>query len=349
MAQLVSALINNYNYGRFIGEAIESILNQTYKNIELIIVDDGSTDYSREVIKKYVKEYPEKIIAVYKENGGQASAFNRGFELAKGEIICFLDSDDYWFPTKVEKVVEAHQTADIVEHSLLRTDDTCRWAPTKNDAQSKMKEDGIFTDFNETSALSFKKSILENIFPIPEEGLEICSDSYVFYAALYYTTKIKTIRETLAYYRIHGSNGWYNNETADRNILAKIVKMINRELEFKGLTPIYLRENRNERISDKLIIENDKKYALYGAGSVGEIVYNKVLASGGEVICFIETYCEDYSNKEKNNVPIISVKNLVKYNFDYVIISSSFQKEIFKELQKHKISSEKIVKLEILM
>ena len=90
----VSILINNYNYGRFLAEAIDSALAQTYKNLEVIVVDDGSTDNSREIIASY----SDRIVPVLKENGGQASAFNAGFERARSDWIAFLDSDDIFFP-----------------------------------------------------------------------------------------------------------------------------------------------------------------------------------------------------------------------------------------------------------
>src|SRR6476646_282737 len=95
---LVSILINNYNYERFLKDAIDSALNQTYSKIEVIVVDDGSTDNSRSVIESY----QDKVTAIFKENGGQASAFNTGFEASQGEIICFLDADDMFQPEKVK-------------------------------------------------------------------------------------------------------------------------------------------------------------------------------------------------------------------------------------------------------
>ncbi len=101
----VSILINNYNYGRFLPCAIDSVLGQTYGNIEVIVVDDGSTDNSREVIRRY----GDRIIPVLKANGGQASAFNAGFRNSHGEIICFLDSDDFYLPAKVERMVNLFQ------------------------------------------------------------------------------------------------------------------------------------------------------------------------------------------------------------------------------------------------
>src|SRR5262245_61685550 len=91
---LVSIIINNYNYGRFLEEAINSALDQTYRKTEVIVVDDGSTDNSRQVIA----DHNDQIITVLKDNGGQASAFNAGFIRSHGEIIIFLDSDDILLP-----------------------------------------------------------------------------------------------------------------------------------------------------------------------------------------------------------------------------------------------------------
>ena len=103
MTPLVSILVSNYNYGDFVAESIESALAQTYTNCEIIVVDDGSTDSSRDTINQFAG----RIVPVFKSNGGQASAFNAGFARARGNIICFLDSDDLFLPTKVEQVVYA--------------------------------------------------------------------------------------------------------------------------------------------------------------------------------------------------------------------------------------------------
>ena len=97
---LVSILITSYNYDRYLGNAIDSALNQTFRNIEVVVVDDGSEDNSLDVIKSY----GDRIVSVVKQNGGQASAFNAGFAKSKGEIICFLDSDDEFTPDKVDHV-----------------------------------------------------------------------------------------------------------------------------------------------------------------------------------------------------------------------------------------------------
>src|SRR3954451_20463787 len=95
---LVSIVIDNYNYARFLPEAIESALAQTYPDTEVIVVDDGSTDDSREIIASY----GSRVRPVLKTNGGQASAFNAGFAASRGDVVLFLDSDDTLFPEAVE-------------------------------------------------------------------------------------------------------------------------------------------------------------------------------------------------------------------------------------------------------
>jgi glycosyltransferase involved in cell wall biosynthesis len=99
---LISIVINNYNYDCFLSTAIDSALSQSYPNIEVVVVDDGSTDNSREVISSY----GDRIIPVLKSNAGQASSYNEGFKASHGEIICFLDADDTFHPEKVEKIVD---------------------------------------------------------------------------------------------------------------------------------------------------------------------------------------------------------------------------------------------------
>lgn len=97
-APLISVIIPNYNYAEFVDEAIESVLSQTYKKIEIIVVDDGSTDNSMDILSSYSSE----ITLVSQSNSGVSSARNAGLAKATGEYVCFLDSDDIWFPNKIE-------------------------------------------------------------------------------------------------------------------------------------------------------------------------------------------------------------------------------------------------------
>lgn len=106
MKPLVSVIIPTYNRAEFLKSAIGSVLSQTYQNFEVIVIDDGSTDGTREIITSFSQD---KIKYVYKSNGGQSSARNEGIRLAKGEYIAFLDSDDLWDPRKLEKQLACFQ------------------------------------------------------------------------------------------------------------------------------------------------------------------------------------------------------------------------------------------------
>jgi glycosyltransferase involved in cell wall biosynthesis len=98
---LVSVIIPTYNRAAVIAQTIEDVFGQTYKNIELIIVDDGSTDDTQAVLQKY----GSRIRVVTQANAGPAAARNRGFEVSSGDIIAFQDSDDLWKPAKLERQV----------------------------------------------------------------------------------------------------------------------------------------------------------------------------------------------------------------------------------------------------
>lgn len=101
IAGMVSVIIPNYNHGRYLGDAIDSILAQTYTNYEIIVIDDGSTDNSREVAARY----GDKINYIYKENAGLSAARNTGIRHSEGEFIALLDADDMYEPGFMKRLV----------------------------------------------------------------------------------------------------------------------------------------------------------------------------------------------------------------------------------------------------
>ena len=106
---LVSVIIPNYNYANYIVDSIESVINQSYRNVEIIVVDDGSTDNSVEVIEKYGKS----VTLIQKKNSGVSAARNYGMRVAKGDFICFLDSDDSWDPEKIKLQISKFTSCEI--------------------------------------------------------------------------------------------------------------------------------------------------------------------------------------------------------------------------------------------
>ena len=114
----VSIIIPTYNREKFIGRALESVLAQTYKDFEIIVIDDGSIDNTREVLTPYNKQ----IKYVYQKNGGSSSARNRGIQESTGEYIAFLDSDDIWMPEKLAiqvDILDKNKNIGIVHTKML--------------------------------------------------------------------------------------------------------------------------------------------------------------------------------------------------------------------------------------
>jgi glycosyltransferase involved in cell wall biosynthesis len=105
---LVSVIIVNYNYGRFLKQAADSVFEQTYPNIECIIVDNASTDCSASVLLDIAREYPSAKIVRRKDPGGQSLAAKDGFEASSGEYVVFVDADDYLLASFVETHVFVH-------------------------------------------------------------------------------------------------------------------------------------------------------------------------------------------------------------------------------------------------
>jgi teichuronic acid biosynthesis glycosyltransferase TuaG len=106
---LVSVITPVYNCEKYLDRTLQSVFAQTYKNIEIVLVDDQSTDRSAEIIKRYQETHPEIVYFLQPQNMGAGHARNKALELAKGQYVAFLDADDVWKPVKIEKQVELLQ------------------------------------------------------------------------------------------------------------------------------------------------------------------------------------------------------------------------------------------------
>lgn len=213
---VISIAINNYNYGLYLRQAIDSALAQYYHNIEVIVVDDGSTDDSRAIIQ----EYGDKIISVLKPNGGQASAFNVGFAHSRGDIVIFLDADDVLLPTTTTLVLSAFRewprTAKV-QYRMAIIDQYGRFTGTvKPPSHLSLKSGNMIRDsllfpddmtFMATSGNAFSSWVLHKIMPMPEHEFHILADLYVSHLSALYG-RVTSIDEIGAYYRIHGSNNF---------------------------------------------------------------------------------------------------------------------------------------------
>ena len=208
---LVSILVANYNYARFIDEALDSALNQTYDNIEVIVCDDGSSDDSPAVIRRRA-EADSRIEVIVKENGGYPTTLNAAFAKAAGKIICILDADDVFIPNKVQEVVKALRTdCGLHSHPLIPVDEEATpigpQLPQELDSgwlADAAIDRGGYGEFAPASGLSFRREIADLLFPLRDDFTRGV-DGYIARAAQF-VTNIATSPEPLALYRIHGSN-----------------------------------------------------------------------------------------------------------------------------------------------
>jgi glycosyltransferase involved in cell wall biosynthesis len=219
---LASVVINNYNYGRYLGQAIESALAQTYRAVEVVVVDDGSTDDSRAVIAGY----GERVLPVLKSNGGQASALNAGFAASRGDVICFLDADDALLPTAMERAVECLGEPSVtkVHWPLWEIDAsgnrTGRQLPAEPLPEGNLREltirEGPSSSVSSpTSGNAWARSFLERVLPVPEPECRISADAYLFGLAPAFGP-IKRIEEPQGLYRFHGQNNYWGRTLEER-------------------------------------------------------------------------------------------------------------------------------------
>jgi glycosyltransferase involved in cell wall biosynthesis len=213
-APQVTVLIDTFNYGHFIEQAIDSILSQEFPldRVEILVVDDGSTDDTAQRVRKY----GSRVQYLYKENGGQGSAFNLGFRHATGDFVALLDADDYFLPNKLRRVVEdsqSHQEAGMIYHSFLELDSNSgdfretKIVPISGfvlDDKSKLLSYRIYP----TSSMVFKRQALGRILPMPET-IRIQADTYVSLIAPL-LTPVCAIEEPLSVYRVHGQNLYHS-------------------------------------------------------------------------------------------------------------------------------------------
>lgn len=212
---LVSVLLPNYNYGRYLPEAIESVMAQTYPRWELLICDDGSKDNSCDVIAPYL-ERDARVRLFRQANGGQASALNTAYLASRGEILCILDADDAFKPDKLERVVrrlaERHD-AGLLVHAMTLVD--AAGAPIHRIPILSAFEEGWIADrvlqrggrwrYMPSSALVFRRELAHIGFPIPPQAFVEGAEGFLFTLFPLFT-KTTFISEELSIYRIHGLN-----------------------------------------------------------------------------------------------------------------------------------------------
>jgi glycosyltransferase involved in cell wall biosynthesis len=210
---LLSVLIDTYNHEQFIEQAIVSVLEQdvTEAEREIIVVDDGSSDRTPDIVRKFEPQ----VRMIRKANGGQASAFNLGIPECRGEIIAFLDGDDWWASGKlraVSGVFASDATVGLVGHAIvevLANGARRIVAPEKDerlllDSVAAARVFRLRKSYLGTSRMTLRAELAKRILPVPEE-LVIEADEYLFTVAAAMSEMV-ILKGALTNYHIHGGN-----------------------------------------------------------------------------------------------------------------------------------------------
>ncbi|MEK7234272.1 MAG: glycosyltransferase [Elusimicrobiota bacterium] len=238
-APTFSVVIDSYNYARFIPQAINSVLEQDVpaSEVEIIVVDDGSTDDTIEVVRRF----GDKVRLIVQENAGQAAAFATGFAAARGQIICLLDSDDYWAAGKLSAVTEAMKSPAIGLAQNFQRDVNIEGRPLPNSLPdwppiyriSDLLE-GRFINAA-TSSIAIRRSILDKILPVPSEFFYLHDDYLLMHGLIH--GDVANIPRILGYHRMHGTNN-----SAVLGHPARLERFIREKKLFRPILEAKLRE-----------------------------------------------------------------------------------------------------------
>jgi glycosyltransferase involved in cell wall biosynthesis len=219
----ISIIINNFNYGRYLRECIQSALNQTYEAVQVIVVDDGSTDDSRLIIS----EFDAEIVSVLQANAGQAAAMNAGFLVSNGDLVHFVDSDDFLQPDSAANIAEAWTFECAKIQFRLAVVDANGLVSNTHPAPNEFMPSGdvthlILADGGYTCPVTtgnvYARQALCRVLPIPEAEFRISADGYLNAAVPFFGSVI-SIDKTLGAYRVHETNRWAYNRVLKPELL----------------------------------------------------------------------------------------------------------------------------------
>ena len=217
LSSLISIIIPVYNCEKYIDDAIESILSQDYSQLEIIVVDDGSTDNSAKIIKSYNNP---KIKYLYQENLGPAAARNKGIKFASGDFIAFLDADDLWPENKLIQQLKEFMNNDELNISMGKIKYVELPDATRNN-RMLLDPDDTFKYVNLGAGL-FKKDVFDKVGYFDEKFM-FWEDLDWFLRAYEKNVSLKFIESVVLLYRVHSDN-MSNNSNEVEFFLDKVLR-----------------------------------------------------------------------------------------------------------------------------
>ena len=284
----ISIIIPAYNHERYVGSAVESVLNQSFKNFELIVINDGSSDRTGEVVQSY---NDSRITYIYQENQDASNTINRGLHLAKGDFVAILNSDDVYSLNRLERMIDEQEKSKaacilsdvqpILEKGEEIVDPLFGWNIWHQKNRNFYTHCGdLYTAFLKGNLMVTSSNFFLTDDAVKKVG-DFCSlrylhdYDYVFRVMLTFPNRVQYLDEKLLYYRIHGGNTL--NEAAitgreqDRSVIRKY--MLER-------TPKELRPIINNKVGRLIELENETyeiNSFLYESPKINLIKQAKIL------------------------------------------------------------------------
>jgi glycosyltransferase involved in cell wall biosynthesis len=284
-------IITNYNYARYLGEAIHSAIEQTVPPNRVIVVDDGSTDNSRDVIASF----GDSIIPVLQENAGQSAAFNSGFRRSDADLVLFLDSDDCLEQDAVQAILAAwrpgaaklHFPLHVVDTNSMRTGAVVPSSPlSTGDIKALLIETAFYVS-PPCSGNVYPRRVLEKVLPLKTDQ-RYCADTVPAYSAPFWGELI-AIDRPLGSYRIHGANNFAGTSPDPKSLRKALLES-------------------EDRVQTVMHIALQQGFAIDESRFVEEIHYLKLRLS----LLMVEPEAAENANASRLGLALRGVKSTAK-------------------------------------
>ncbi len=264
-----------FNGEAFLAEAIDSVLGQTFQDFELIVVDDGSTDRSAEILK----DYADRIRVIRQQNRGVSAARNAGIQESRGEFIAFLDSDDYWDPEFLDQMVKgmADPTTAIAYcgWQIVGAVQGKPFVPPDYEADDKMHHLLRFASLWPIHAILIRRSLMPAGLPF-NPAYPACED-YDLWLRIASFHRIQLVPRVMAFYRRHGPA----NATSDQARVARYTLLVKQRFfrDFPDLRHAISRKKRREYLAGGVV---DRGYRCLWQGDLKNAhgIFRQALFSG---------------------------------------------------------------------
>lgn len=372
---LVSIIVPVYNVSQYLEKCILSIINQSLKNIEIILIDDGSTDMSGAICDKFL-EVDSRIKVIHKKNNGLVAARKSGLKIAEGKYIGFVDGDDYIAVNMYEnlyKIIEK-SNADFAYSGMTINKKKCYCLPNGiidiDDSEEIISK--YFLDIDSDMSIGatlctklFRANIIKEAYKVVPNGQSVGEDSIATLECLFKCKKIVLVDQAYYFYSIR-ENSITHAKNIDKivqetslfncmkNILERyccsnnafhllekryLVRLLGKLMEKKcSDIPIF-----NYYFSKYTMLYN-KKIAIYGAGSVGQGYYAHFSCINDcEVVAWVD---QEYNNKKNSYKQVESIQKLLTVKYDYLVIAvknKGMAMDIQKKLIEMGINEKKIL------